>query len=273
MADQVERKPKLAIDMLFSSGFRSDDDQKGYHDFAGNTVKFIILDNNSVSRRVEYTANLNEKSQAIFTKSLAEDSYKHTIYNYAWNGKYTTFVKKEPTKWTFRVTKANKSFDLSNDFAPAPAREVAPNTLEILPITKRTSVVLAPGEKINLKVSGKVKLGIFAGEGGPEGIDGFTQFNMVNDFRHGALLARVGSGQWTVVGTETTFVSPERGFLQLMINDAAHDDDEGVFTVVYNRLGASATKSTASPSTKPTTRTPYKVKPIPIPKEQQIKDL
>ncbi len=70
------------------------------------------------------------------------------------------------------------------------------------------------------------------GGGGPDGISGFRQYNIVSNANHGALLARINRSQgWLLIGKGGTFNSSYDGTLEFAVNDREPSNNSGGFTV------------------------------------------
>jgi len=74
-----------------------------------------------------------------------------------------------------------------------------------------SEIYIKKGEQISFEAYGSVKFGVFAPSGGPSGILGFKQYNIVPNFAHGALMARIADGQWHYIGKESTLVADRSG--------------------------------------------------------------
>lgn len=105
-----------------------------------------------------------------------------------------TFVNKDNSKGKY-IQYFGDVGELSNLMA---ARIISPGTLEVDSYVNTTTIKVKKGDRVSLRASGKITLGAFAGDGGPEGISGRTAYNQVENFRHGALLGRIGkaNGFW-----------------------------------------------------------------------------
>lgn len=99
-------------------------------------------------------------------------------------------------------------------------------------LSKSTTLDINVGDKLSFNAGGKIKFGAFAGQGGPNGINGFTAYNKINGFRHGSLLYRIGNGDWDYVTNEIKNIRANNaGRLQLIVNDGSPSDNEGLFWV------------------------------------------
>lgn len=113
------------------------------------------------------------------------------------------------------------------------AKTVRPGVVEVDSYVNTTTINIKKGDKVNLKATGKISLGTFAGEGTPDGITGFSNYSQVEGFNHGALLGRIGKGAWFLVGSSKSFVAATGGILQLTVNDGDPENNFGVFTVEF----------------------------------------
>lgn len=88
------------------------------------------------------------------------------------------------------------------------------------------------GQKINIRASGSVFLGGFAGNSGPEGISGFQGYSFISNLRHGALIFRSGSnGTWKAVGRGGLFTADDSGVLEFIVNDKGYSNNSGFYNV------------------------------------------
>ena len=94
-----------------------------------------------------------------------------------------------------------------------------------------TSVVLSSGDRVLIEAEGEITLGTFAGNGGPDGIEGFTNYRIAPAFKHGSLLYRIGSGDWQLAGSSVTFVATNSGNLEFKVNDSDPSNNRGYFSV------------------------------------------
>jgi|GEM_PF-5315794 len=96
----------------------------------------------------------------------------------------------------------------------------------------QTHIPVEAGDRVEITATGTKRFGLFAGVGGPDGIDGFAIYNKVSNGKHGCLLARVsGSADWYVVGSQGAFEAGAPGTLELTVNDTQTSDNEGSFQV------------------------------------------
>ncbi|QHV95658.1 LecA/PA-IL family lectin [Spirosoma endbachense] len=113
-------------------------------------------------------------------------------------------------------------------------RRIEQNKVEVISGTGPGCIILERGNTVSILTTGTIRLGMFAGSGDADGIDGFTSYNQVVGFRHGALLGRIGNGPWFLVGTDASFVADRDGTLTLLVNDAQTGDNSGSFIVEYS---------------------------------------
>ncbi len=104
----------------------------------------------------------------------------------------------------------------------------------------RTEMYVEEGEKVSIKASGRVTLGLLAGTGGPTGIQGFEIYNIVKDYPHGSLIATIGdNGAWYYIGNGKTITADKSGYLKLYVNDADSENNSGGFSVECKKLSNS----------------------------------
>lgn len=99
---------------------------------------------------------------------------------------------------------------------------------------ERSNIQVEKGDKIELHADGSINFGLFAGSGGPAGIGGFTQYNQMPGHKHGALLMRIGNGDWIAVGSQRQVIVQQSGTLTFMVNDSDTQNNQGQFTVTAN---------------------------------------
>lgn len=112
-------------------------------------------------------------------------------------------------------------------------RRINSNQIEVFSNSNQTDISVSRGTQISITATGTIRLGAFAGIGDADGIGGFTTYNKISDFRHGALLSRVGDGPWFFIGKSGSFVADRDGILSLIVNDKATYDNSGSFIVNY----------------------------------------
>jgi hypothetical protein len=98
-----------------------------------------------------------------------------------------------------------------------------------------TGLELFPGDVVSITATGTVGLGFFAGEGGPEGIVGYRQYNLWPNVPHGCLVAllRMAGPNSPVykIGRSATFKVEKRSILEVWVNDNDADNNTGGFQV------------------------------------------
>ena len=98
--------------------------------------------------------------------------------------------------------------------------------------TSYTTIKVSKGDVINIQASGSILVGTWAGSSTPDGIDGYTNYNRVQGFRHASLLARVGDNdQWQFIGVNKTITAINSGLLEFIVNDGDPSNNTGSYTV------------------------------------------
>lgn len=137
----------------------------------------------------------------------------------------TNFIKGVPKKDISEIAAENNTKEPSFD---DPSNNVT--SLKIL-LAKDGPQVLK-GQEVYIRASGNVFLGGFAGNSGPEGINGFKNYNFEPHFNHGALLYRISnSGKWSVIQKKTSFIAQNSGVLQMVVNDKGYQNNSGGYNV------------------------------------------
>ena len=212
-------------------GYYSDELQGTYKDNFGNELSFgTIYDKLNIFYKIKLTHDAIIKVE----KDLNDDSYfvvtekdgKTKIYS-SFNGRFQIILSKETNYWKFSVSERSKS-DINF------AQIQKPNIINVSSYSNHTRVFLKKGNIITLKASGEITLGPFAGTTGPEGIEGFTLYNFVQEFKQGSLLGKIGDGEWFLVGNGQTITCQDSGDLQLVVNDNDPSNNTGYFYVEYN---------------------------------------
>ncbi|WP_117881070.1 hypothetical protein [Aureibaculum luteum] len=116
---------------------------------------------------------------------------------------------------------------------PMLADKLQVDTWSVSSLKTVTDVAVKKGQEVTITASGKVKVGDFMGSVSPAGISGYGAFSIDKRYNHGALMARIGSGSWTYIGTRKTFTANKSGILYFKINDKFPDNNEGEFKVKY----------------------------------------
>ncbi|AUD02174.1 hypothetical protein [Spirosoma pollinicola] len=105
-------------------------------------------------------------------------------------------------------------------------------TVEVNSSSNITPIKLLAGDHLSLQANGQIKLGMFAGTGGPDGIDdGYESYSKIPSFKHGALIGRIGYGEWFLVGSEHELDVQTEGTLYLVVNDTDLGNNQGSYTV------------------------------------------
>ena len=108
-------------------------------------------------------------------------------------------------------------------------------TLAVESRVTRTRIFLNKGDKVSLRAKGVVRVGSFAGYSGPNGIDGFTAYNITSNAKHGALVYQIDlDPDWYPVGEFKTITAHKTGWLRLGVNDNDADNNEGYYEVEYS---------------------------------------
>lgn len=96
---------------------------------------------------------------------------------------------------------------------------------------KTSSIYVNIGEEVKMEASGEVTFGFFAGGGSPNGIHGFSGYNIIPNANHGALLARVKGGNWQPIGSKGTLKADKSGLIEFIVNDRERSNNMGYFTI------------------------------------------
>lgn len=165
------------------------------------------------------------------------DTYRNDInkwmgsveeYQYFMN----TGLKKSPEiKIIVNQKKINESNNSNSSIKKINAKKLSLNKYEIDSYTNTTDIIIKKGNKISITASGNVTYGVWAGSGGPEGIDGYTSYNRIEGFRHGSLLFRIGDGAWDAVGKSKFLIAKNNGVLQFIVNDDDPSNNGGSYIV------------------------------------------
>lgn len=133
-------------------------------------------------------------------------------------------------------TSGGQGQETSGSEGPCPAQFRSSHTVGVNgPIT--TEVEVKPGDQVSIRASGLVTFGIFAGQGGPEGIQFNPSYSYFPDSPHGCLMGRIrtsGGGdadRWFLIGKGTDLTAKESGILQLNVNDNDPGNNTGEFSV------------------------------------------
>lgn len=100
--------------------------------------------------------------------------------------------------------------------------------------SSRSRIYLYKGDKISLRADGTVRVGIFAGNSKPDGIDGYDSYSTTKNAKHGSLIYKIGDEEeWGYVGENATIIAQKSGILKLTVNDESTYDNMGQYLVDY----------------------------------------
>jgi len=98
-----------------------------------------------------------------------------------------------------------------------------------------TTIKLEKDDRVMITADGQIRLGSFAGISGPDGVPGFTQYNICPDDRHGALFARLRDDddeeKWKRIGKDGIILAKKSGVLEFLVNDNEPGNNEGSYKV------------------------------------------
>jgi hypothetical protein len=94
-----------------------------------------------------------------------------------------------------------------------------------------TTINVKKGDIIEVRATGYISVGLFAGSSSPAGIDGFTAYNRVSGFKHGALLVSVGGSNWKGINQDMIFRAEKSGEVTFLVNDAEPQNNRGAYSV------------------------------------------
>ena len=146
------------------------------------------------------------------------------------------------------------------------------HTITVTSYTKATTISVKKGDKIYLHASGYVTTGTWSGASGPNGKVYTPLWNIEPGLNYGALMLKIGNGDYMATGTDTMIIAPNGGTLGFAVNDKDPTDNSGSFTVICSinkRLSKNYSSSTTSASAQrenssgaqQTPKPPYNVKP------------
>lgn len=113
------------------------------------------------------------------------------------------------------------------------AKVIGKNRIEIDSYTNATKIKINKGDIIEISAYGTITYGVWAGSGGPDGIEGYTSYNIIQDSRHGRLLVKVGDDNWIPVGKKIKIVAKKSGYVDFMVNDSDPSNNSGSFLIDY----------------------------------------
>lgn len=179
--------------------------------------------------------NLYAKEIVSYYKNLEKGDYdpnknpEGSLFYESGNTIYQ--IEYKPNK-TLRVIAINND-DFEYDL---PAERISFNSFKIDSRPSFVYLYINKGDIIDFSVYGNIKLGFFAGYSSPSGISGYTIYNRVRGFKHGALLGKIGKkGDWFLIGEKTRIKAEETGTLYVTINDKKINDNDGYYTLTYNK--------------------------------------
>ncbi|MEA5470156.1 hypothetical protein [Spirulina sp. 06S082] len=106
------------------------------------------------------------------------------------------------------------------------------------------SISVNAGDKIRIRASGSIRLGLFAGSASPAGISYGTSYNHFSNALHGHLLGRIFQPGmqdlegWFSVGNGIDMVAEVSGMLEFLVNDSDPQNNSGAFCVEIENLGS-----------------------------------
>lgn len=171
-----------------------------------------------------------------FDNTILDSGEKKSLY---FNSSYYVFITEKENK-DFIISLSNRLSKTETDNndeteqseEKITAKKLTTNRYEINSYSNSTDISIKKGSKIIITASGSVTYGAWAGSGGPDGIDGYTNYNQIQGFRHGSLLVRIGdNGEWEAVGTSKSILAKNSGVLQFIVNDGDPSNNSGAFIV------------------------------------------
>lgn len=180
---------------------------------------------------------LSPGDSIVFENGEINDTYRNDIHE--WMGSVeeyqyflNTGLKKSPEiKIIVNQNKIDEKNNSNSSVKKIYAKKLSLNKYEIDSYTNTTDIIIKKGNKINVTAFGNVTYGVWAGSGGPEGIDGYTSYNRIEGFRHGSLLFRIGDGAWEAVGKSKFVIAKNNGVLQFIVNDDDPSNNGGSYIV------------------------------------------
>ncbi|GAB4004326.1 hypothetical protein GCM10028808_01790 [Spirosoma migulaei] len=196
----------------------------------------FLLKTNSIDRRNRIINSL--KSAGYVYMGDRSDMLKRlggtVIFSFEdESDKYSIFLIVNDVENLKRVNQ-DSNFPVTNNSVSTSNWGISSNKVDVYSGPSQGNIFVKAGSTISLKATGVVRFGAFAGSGYADGIDGFTAYNKVSGFRHGALLGRVNNEPWLLIGTNASYKFNRDGVLTLLINDNSPDDNQGSFIVEYS---------------------------------------
>ncbi|MDC7996338.1 hypothetical protein [Altibacter sp. HG106] len=218
---------KMSNKMIFKNSFGH------YMHFNGNFEK----SSGSVSLRI---SDASEEIKSFYDKDIRAnyrnrlEAFKTPNTNEA---KSNYFVNSGRTLYKYYTVGNSLSVEAKSNYATEvqiEAELIGATTYKIIPFSTLTNLFLNNGQSYTLKASGKMKVGNFLGNSGPEGINALKIYNIDKRFPHGSLIGKIGEdGDWFLVGKGGTFTANSKGRLYLRVNDRFVNDNDGYYTVQY----------------------------------------
>ncbi|MDE2292687.1 MAG: hypothetical protein KGL53_11455, partial [Elusimicrobia bacterium] len=102
-----------------------------------------------------------------------------------------------------------------------------------------TGLFINAGQKVNINANGTWQTGGF-GPSSPDGIAGQSG-GLAAGLPIGALVARIGGGNWFLAGSSATFIAPQSGSLALAMNDTYYFDNFGSLLASFSIVPSTVT--------------------------------
>ncbi|SEJ56395.1 hypothetical protein SAMN05192553_105110 [Cyclobacterium xiamenense] len=218
---------KMSNKMIFKNSFGH------YMHFNGNFEK----SSGSVSLRI---SDASEEIKSFYDKDIRAnyrnrlEAFKTPNTNEA---KSNYFVNSGRTLYKYYTAGNSLTVEAKSNYAtevPIEAELIGATIYKIIPFSTFTNLFLNKGQSYTLKASGKMKVGNFLGNSGPEGINASKIYNIDKRFPHGSLIGKIGEdGDWFLVGKGGTFTTNSKGRLYLRVNDRLVTDNDGYYTIQY----------------------------------------
>nr|WP_042294471.1 hypothetical protein [Nonlabens ulvanivorans] len=219
---------KMSNKMIFKNSFGH------YMHFNGNFEK----SSGSVSLRI---SDASEEIKSLYDKDIRAnyrnrlEAFKTPNTNEA---KSNYFINSGRTLYKYYTVENSLTVEAKSNYATEVQIEAeligGATTYKIIPFSTVTNLFLNKGQSYTLKASGKMKVGNFLGNSGPEGINASKIYNIDKRFPHGSLIGKIGEdGDWFLVGKDGTFTANSKGRLYLRVNDRLVNDNDGYYTVQY----------------------------------------
>jgi hypothetical protein len=119
-----------------------------------------------------------------------------------------------------------------NETAQSKAGVNGEQTLIIDSYTKYSNIYVNKGDKIYIHASGDITTGMFSGSSGPIGKSYSPLWNIVQSINYGALMLKIGNGDYFATGEDLTIIAPNSGNLAFVVNDIDPTDNSGSYSVI-----------------------------------------